>query len=376
VTASEAVATIVISAALMLPAVAQSRQARFTQAKVENFQQLSRDANRARDENRRDDAIRLYRQCLTIRPTWDDGLWSLSDLLYQKEDYFEARDLLRRYVSVAPQAGVGWALLGISEFQTREYSRVIDHLQRARNLGFGERKDIAESVVYFSAVTLTRVEQYDNSMDLLFAFVNAGRCDTPVQEAAGLAALRMPLLPAEIPGDRREMIRLAGSGFCAVQMGQHEEAEKQFRKMTQDYTGEPGVHFLYGSFLANVRPDEGIPELRHELEISPFHVQARVRLADIYLKQQDSDQALRLAAEAVKLAPAEASPHMLYGEALVAKRDLASAIEELERAREQAPDLVRVHVDLLRAYSAAGRTDDANREKEAIERLRHPGSEH
>jgi len=362
-------------AALPLQATPKPQLACSTPPNLGTFEQLSREADRARDENRYQDAIRLYRQGLEIKPTWDEGLWSLSTLLYEKEQYSDARDLLRRFVSRVPQAGPGWALLGMSEFQTREYSRVVDHLQRSRSLGLGDRKDMAQSVAYFAAVSLTRMEQYDNSMDLLYETVNAGRCDTAVQEAAGLAALRMPLLPAEIPPDRREMILLAGSGFCAAQMGQQEDAEKQFRKMAEMYPNEPGVHFLFGTFLTNVRPEDGIRELKREIEVSPFHVPARLRLADIYLKQQQPDQALPLAEEAVKLAPNEASSHMVYGEALAAKRDLARAIPELEKAREQGPDVVRVHFDLLRAYSAAGRPGDANREKETIENLRRPGSE-
>jgi tetratricopeptide (TPR) repeat protein len=372
--AMRAMMNLILAALLPIQAPSASPQAPASR-KSPNFEVLSREANRAREEGRSDDAIGWYRQGLALKPNWDEGLWYLGTLLYDKEQYSDARDLLRRFVSRDPETGPGWALLGMSEFRTREYSRALDHLQRSRSLGLGDRKEMAQSVAYFAAASLTRLEQYDDGMDLLFEIVNAGRCDSEVMEAAGLAVLRMPLVPSEIPPDRREMIRAAGAAFCAVQMGQREDAEKQFRTLAEIYPNEPGVHYLFGTFLADVRTDDAIRELKRELEISPFHVLTRLRLADIYLKQQQPDGALPLTEEAVKLAPNEASPHMMYGEALAANRELARAIQELETARERAPDVGRIHADLLRAYSAAGRTADANREKDALERLRRPGTE-
>jgi hypothetical protein len=65
---------------------------------------------------------------------------------------------------------------------------------------------------------------------------------------------------------------------------------------------------------------------------------------------------------------------LILGEVLIAKGDVTAGIRELEQARDQAPQTVRAHWDLLRAYTAAGRSDDAKREKEEIEKLNRPGS--
>jgi tetratricopeptide (TPR) repeat protein len=371
---------IAVAISLVLVAVApgqdapQLAQARTVAPGKGSFDQVAREAARARDENRDADAIRLYRQALELKPSWDEGLWYLSTLLYDKDRYSETRDLLRRFVSYDAEAGPGWALLGMSEFQTREYARALEHLQHSRRLTLGDRRELAQSVAYFTAVSLTRLEQYDEGMDVLLEMINGGRCDLPVKEAAGLAILRMPLVPAEIPADRREMIRTAGAAFCAVQMGQRDEAEKQFRALADSFPTEPGVHYLYGTFLADVETDGAARELKREVEISPYHVLARLRLADIYLKQAQPGQGQKFAEEAVKIEPNQASTHMVYGEVLAAKGELPNAIHELEKARELAPQVVRTRFDLLRAYAAAGRTEDVNREKEAIEKLRQPAT--
>jgi tetratricopeptide (TPR) repeat protein len=353
----------------LLPAAAQVRA---TLPQAASFQQLSRAAERARQANRDDEAIRLYRQALKMKPDWDEGLWNLCSLLYEQEKYPEARDRLRHFVADQPKAGMAWALLGLSEFQTREYARALDHLRQAMTLGTGGSQGMARSVFYYAAVLLTRFEMYDQSQSLLFEMARSGQAESFLVEPVGLAVLRMPLLPTEAPSDRREMVRLAGEAALAVDDQHQDNAEKLFRQMTATYPNEPGVHFLFGTFLINVRPEEGIREMQRELEISPFHVPVRVRLAEEYVKEGKLDLGLSLAEEAVKLDPKDASTHMAYGEALIAKGDPSGGIRELERARDQAPEIVKIRWALFRAYSAVGRSEDARQEKAAIEKLIQP----
>jgi tetratricopeptide (TPR) repeat protein len=339
-----------------------------------SFPQLSREADLAREQNR-EDAIQLYQRALALRPEWPEGLWYSGTLLYEKERYAECRDTLRHFVALQPGAGPGWAMLGLSEFQTRQYPRALDHLQRAMALGLGDRKEMTRSVFYFVAALLTRLERYDDSMDMLVRIIAQDEDPVSLVEPAGLAGLRMPLLPAEIPADRRDLVRLAGQAVVALQTQHYEDADAAFKKLLAAYPEEPGVHFLYGAYLMPLHPDDGIRELKRELEVSPSHVLARVRLAAEYLEQQKTDEAIRLSQEAVKLDPKHASAHMLLGEAYVVAGRLRDGIKELERARDDDPLTGRIHWDLLRAYSAAGRGDDAKREKEEIEKLTHPAAD-
>lgn len=335
----------------------------------QSFEQVSHEAERARDENRDDDAIRLFRQALTQQPRWDQGLWYLGTMLYEKERYPEALDVLRRFMTLRPDAGPGWALVGLSEFQTRQYEKALNHLQLAMSHGMGDRKDMVESVFYSVAVLLTRTERYDDSMSMLIAMVKSGQDSKTLVEPIGLAALRLPFLPAEIPADREEMVRQAGEATLALEAQQRDEAGRLFRGLAEQYSNEPGVHFLYGAFLLDQDPAAGVQEMKKELQVSPSSVPARLRLAEEYTKEQNLDLALPLAQEAVKLDPKRASAHMMLGEVLVAKNDSAAGIQELETARQQDPETVRIHWDLLRAYTSVGRGEDAKREKEEIEKL-------
>jgi lipopolysaccharide biosynthesis regulator YciM len=98
---------------------------------------------------------------------------------------------------------------------------------------------------------------------------------------------------------------------------------------------------------------------------------ARVRLAQQLITAGQFDRALAFAQQAIQLDPKRASAHMMAGEALVVKGDVGGGIKELETARDDDPSIGRIHWDLLRAYAASGRKDDANKEKNEIEKTYH-----
>ncbi len=333
------------------------------------FDQLAQAAERAREENRDDAAIESYRQALKLKPEWDEGLWYLGTLLYEKENYFEACTALRSFLARNPSGGAAWALLGLSEYETRGYTRALDHLQQSLVVGLGDNRKMTASVSYVTAILLTRSEKFDESMALLFARVASGENTSPLVEPLGLAALRLPLLPAEIPAERQEMVRIAGAAALAVEAQHYDAADKLFNELKTKYPDQPGVHFLIGAYLLGPRPDDGIKELKREIEISPSHLPARIRLAEEFIKRQETDQAITLTQEALKIEPKSGSAHMVLGEALVAKGDSAAGIRELEIAQDSLPEEVRVRWDLFRAYTAAGRLEDAARVKGEIERL-------
>jgi len=339
-----------------------------------SFNQLLEAAKKARDRNSNDEAIRLFRRAAAEQPESEEALWYLGSMLYEKQQYSETRDVLRQFVTIRRDAGPAWALLGISEFQLREYPRALDHLQRAMAQGMGDRKEMVQSVFYDVAVLLIRFERFDDSMDMLLKLLASGTPDPALVEPAGLAGLRLALLPAEIPPDRRELVDMAGRAVVAMQTQHYEEAESEFKRLIAVYPNEPGVHFLYGAYLVQLHPNEAMPEFKRELEISPSHVIARIRLANQLITQRDFDDALTLVQQAIKLEPKRPSAHMLAGEALLAKGNSADGIKELEIARADDPNVSRVHWDLFRAYTSADRKEDANREKQEIERLLHTDS--
>ena len=85
-----------------------------------SFEEAARKAAEARDKDQLDEAIRWYRVGTRLRPRWDEGLWYLATLLYEKDRFEEARDAFRRFLVIKPEAGPGWALQGMCEFRLKE----------------------------------------------------------------------------------------------------------------------------------------------------------------------------------------------------------------------------------------------------------------
>ena len=336
---------------------------------MSDFDRAYQAAQQARDQNRDSDAIALLHKALSVRPESEEALWYLGTLLYEKNEFAGSRDTLRHFLTLRPDAGPGWAILGLNEFQLHEYKRALEHLEKATASGLGERAELTRVVLFDQAVLLTRAERFDDSMDVLVKLLTANPPDASIVEAVGLSGLRLPLLPAEIPVNETEIVELAGEAVVALQTQNNDEAEAAFEKLLMAYPSEPGVHFLVGAYRMQRHPDQAISEFEQELRISPSHVLARVRIAEQLLAQSDPARALELARDAIRLDPGRASAHMLAGEALLQVGDAPAGIKELETARGADPDLRRTHWDLLRAYAAAGRNNDAAREKEQIDRL-------
>jgi tetratricopeptide (TPR) repeat protein len=360
-------ALLALAAGFPAQAAATSPRSAAAMHDAASFEEFAQAAKRAREENRDDAAIDSYRQALKLKPEWDEGLWYLGTLLYEKENYFEACTVLRSFLARNPENNYGWALLGLSEYETREYTRALDHLQQSMVLGLGDNRKMTSTVSYVTAILLTRSEKFDESMALLFTHVASGENASTLVEPLGLAALRLPLLPAEIPTERKELVHLAGAAAFAVEAQQYAEADKLFNELKAKYPDQPGVHFLIGAYLLGMRPDDGIKELKREIEISPSHVPARIRLAEEFIKRQEMNQAISLTQEASKIEPKNGSAHMVLGEALVAKGDSAAGIRELETARDLLPEEMRIRWDLVRAYRAAGRNEEAKREESEIQ---------
>src|SRR4029079_4574298 len=103
-----------------------------------------------------------------------------------------------------------FVFLGLCEFGLKEYDRALEHLLQSRILGVGDTKDLGSMARYHAAVLMTRIEQYEQALETLGEFAGDGDDNPRVIEAMGIAALGLPLLPVELPPDRRERVLMAG----------------------------------------------------------------------------------------------------------------------------------------------------------------------
>jgi len=341
----------------------------------DTFDRVSKEAADARVENRIQDAVGLYRQGVKLRPSWAEGWWFLGELLYDQDKYPEARDALHRLVALDPKTGPGFALLGLCEYETKEYGKALDHINDARRFGLGEDPQARRVVLFHAVVLLTRFEQYDSALQVLEKVLKTGDAGPAVIEAAGLAGLHRPILPEAIPPGDKDLIEQAGRAVCAMVGRKPAEAQKYFAELLANYPKAPNVHYLYGSFLLASDEEGGLGEFQKELELNPKHTDALATMALVYEKRGDAEKALPYAQRAVEADPQFFAAHAVLGRLLANSGEAEKGIKELEIARQEAPDSYQVHFSLAAAYAIAGRKADAARERAEFVRLKQVADE-
>ncbi len=333
------------------------------------FDRLSKQADAAREQNKLDDAVKLYRQALKLKPAWKEGWWYLSTLLYDQDRYPEARDGFRKFTALDSKVGPGFALLGLCEFQTKEFPQALAHLNQGRRLGIpSDQMDAV--VLYHVALLLIHFDQFESAGQILLEFALHGKTTAAIIEAAGLAGLRKPLLPSEIPAEDHELVNLAGRAVEAAGAGNVAEAKKELAQLLALYPAKPNVHYLYASFLLQSDPAIAVSEFQKELDLDPKHVPALVAVAMEYVKEGDAAKGLPFAERAVQAEPQSFAAHAALGKVLAETGPEDRAIKELETAERLAPDSPQVRIALASAYAKAGRKEDAARERAEFLRLK------
>ena len=327
------------------------------------FDAIVKKAAAAKEAGRYDEAIQYYREALKLKPAWFEGRFFLGTLLHDNDRYEEARDEFRRLVQADPKNGLVLALKGLCEFQLKNYERALQELQAARELGISS-PDVMSVASYNLAVLLNRFEQYELAFEVLRDFAGRNKDTQGVIEAFGLSVLRMPMLPSEMPVDRREMILMAGrAGFHQAKGRATPAGRLAFEELVSRYPNAPNVHYAYGVFLVRDQPEAGLEEFRRELRTSPSHFHAMLQIAYELLKEGKYDEARPYAEQAAQLAPNLFAAHHALGRIQFQTGDVDKAIDSLETARRLAPDSPEVRFSLARAYAKAGRAEEAARER-------------
>jgi len=326
-------------------------------------------ADEARLAGRLDDAIVSYNNAMRMRPRWPDGWWYLGAILYEKDLFAPARDAFSNLVALDPKRGPAWGMLGLCQFQTREYEPAVISLQRARSIGFDGNQELESVVRYHTALLYIRFEQFEITYQILMEFLRIGNSGPKIVEAFGLVILRLPFLPSEVPAEKREEVLLAGQAGIAMGARHLDEARKAFDTLVTSYPNDPNVHYSFGVFQLSQDADLALKELQRALELDPKHQPAMVQMAFEYLKRGQYTDALPLAERAVQLEPKMYPARNVLGRVLLELDQIDRSIKELEEGVRLAPNIPEMHFALARAYTRAGRKPDADRERELFKKL-------
>lgn len=354
---------------LFLAAVAVTRAA---PQSPQSFDELSVKAQQAYEADQPEEAVDLYSRAVKLRPDWAQGWWAIGMIEYQRDRYAECRDALTRMVALDTSAAPGFALLGLCEFRTKRYDAAFRHLKTAHKLvpvtqPGGPLLDMAD---YHLALLLTQQGAFEVAQEVLMRVARRAHDNSDMMFAAGLPALRIPVLPEDTPEGQHEVVAMAGKAFWDLVTKPPDQAEADFKALVSKYPQFPNVHYFYGTYLAARHPEECAPEFLRELAVTPDSVPARVQLALRYTLDGDLDRALKLAREAVTLSPDSVGAQLALAKALRTKGDNKGALVAYLAAEKLDPISPSIRLQILSVYRALDRLDDARREKAEFDRLK------
>ena len=330
---------------------------------------LMRQANAAREAGDLERAIELYRRVTKAAPSQREAWWHSGTSLYELERWAEARTAFDRVVRLDSTNAAALAFRGLCAFKQGEYSGALADLLRARALGVGSNAEVGSVARFHAGLAMVRLGQFDQAAGSLGELANEGNDSPQVIEALGVATLRMPLLPSEVPAEKREMVMMAGRGAYFMASRLSPAARSAFEELALRYPDHPNVHYAFGVFLLNDNADRALAEFQRELSIQPAHAASHIQMASEFVKRGDLNPARAHADRAVALAPDDFTALRLLGQIQLEAGEVPAAIVSLERSRRLEPSSPAVYFTLARAYARAGRDADAARARAEFTRL-------
>ena len=336
----------------------------------DKFPDVSQRAAAAFADNRLEDAARLYREAVKLRPDWDEGWGYLAASLFTMNKYAEARDAYRHTTLLTPKNGPSWAYLGFCEYELRNYRQAAEHLIKGQQLGLGDSRPLLSKVHYQLGMLYDTAGQFEIGAKELTFFTKIDDKTPAVIEAIGLNVLRMPVFPYEIPPAKHDLVMQAGVAGWNAYAHHVEDALKSYKELIAAYPNEPNLHYGYGFVLALSDQEAAVAELQKEIEISPGHVPAMIEAAFLCVEMGELEKSEQLARRALALEPKNYAPHNILGRVLMQTGHSEQGIKELETAVRLAPTVSAAHFNLAQAYQKAGRTSDAAREFATFKQLK------
>jgi len=274
-------------------------------------------ASAARMQNDIPRAIELYSRAVQANPKWPDGWWFLGSLQYGTGAYVPARDALSHYIELIPKGGPAFALRGLCEFETGEYTQALGDIQHGISLGAANEARNEQILRYHEALLQTRLGNYTSALKMYSIFAKNGITNPELIAAIGLAGLRMPLLPKDVGMEQQSLVSATGDAAYRFLAGDEASAARAFQELFQRFPTTPNVHFLYGYLLFATDPDAALPEFQQELKIAPANADADVMTAWGLLLHNSGAEALPYAQRAAEQKPALPSAQLVLGRSLM-----------------------------------------------------------
>jgi tetratricopeptide (TPR) repeat protein len=314
-----------------------------------------------------------------------------------------------RLVKIAPQFAESHANLGIACYSAGRFAEAAPELREALKL-----KASLSNARYFLGLSLAKSGQCHEAVSYLSKDYAAIR-DPQLKREVGTEAVRCGMasnetekaldvlrwLDRDFPSDpgvlylsshvysdlaTRASERLLFTAPDSVEahetnaeilelQGKLDDAAKEYRKILASNPQLPGMHYHLGRLLLSGPQDastqtQAQQEFEEELKINPGDALSEYELGELSRRARRWDDAIQEFAASAKSDPTLADALIGLGKSLLSAGRAPEAVAPLDRALSLEPDNLAAHYELSLAYRRLGRTENADREEAAYQKLR------
>jgi tetratricopeptide (TPR) repeat protein len=350
----------------------------FPQSKpaTESFDSLAKRAAEARDSNRLDEAVTLYKKALALHPKWPEGWWSLGTLEYDRNHYTSAASAFRQLLPLAPKDGTAYAMLGLCEFELGQDAAALKHLEQAKTLDISTNPQLRIVLLYHDGLLLLRAGKFQSAQTVFDGLCQDSVPADEVIKSLGWAVFRIS--PKAAPPDGTPgaaVIQRAGHAACITAQKKYDQARKEYSELIAEYPSYPNIHYVFGKFLAESNDvPAAIAEFQQEIKNNPADITSRLEIA-VNQYKLDSAAGIPYAEQAIQLNPHIPFAHYLLGLLYLDTDNYQKAIPQLEIAQKSFPKDAKIYFALGSAYSRAGRKQEAEKARTTFQRLNQHSTE-
>ncbi|MBK7793959.1 MAG: PEP-CTERM system TPR-repeat protein PrsT [Betaproteobacteria bacterium] len=281
-----------------------------------------------------DEATKQLEAMQKVAPKQPQTLYVKATLDYRQKNFAAAREAVQGVLQVAPDYLPGLVLSGAIDYELKSYAQaeasLTKVLQRAPNAGFARR---------VLAATYLRERQPAKALDTLKPLLEGAPTD------AALASL---------------------AGEIYLQNGNIDEGARYFEMAARiDPKNTPTRTALALTHLAKGETDRAFRELE-DTAATDTGIRADMALIAASMRKRDYDRALAAIDALEKKQPDNPLAQNLRGGVMLAKRDVAGARKNFEKALTIDKGYVPAAANLARLDIAEKKPDDAKKRFEAV----------
>ena len=143
-------------------------------------------------------------------PSTADPIWAQAQQLFAAQRYAETIPALKTTIARQPNFGTAWAMLGLAEFERKDYDDALLHLLKGSQLGLGGSPDSVRLARYRLALLLIHAGRFDEANPLLLPEAEGNSLSLQIRFALGLALLHKDLFPQDVRAEDQDLVQSAG----------------------------------------------------------------------------------------------------------------------------------------------------------------------